>query len=286
MTRPENAKIVKNKVIARGRVIGYGRNEYGYLGLTLFIRGTGNVSRRNSAATSRRANTRNENDGTYVHFTYGKNATMPLDVTINSNVEILGHVEANIVKSDMWDKTSYIQYLVIDEIKKADTQLEEAFGDVCKGMGFAYPAPFISVALMGEILKITKSDPNAEDASDTSRVWTRLRMKVDSEDGTRPSIVEMQYSSNMRVSDVDCKVGDIVCVTAMMISRQKTTKGNTQPRNFENIIVNDMAIIESAHPEMEAEDIFDVLAESEVEKEVKPEHKATSFGGLSVNPKN
>lgn len=201
--------------------------------------------------------TRN-NVGTYIHFAYGKDLDVPTNITIGSSVDIVGHVEGHVVQNDVWGGSSYLQYMVADKIKKASTQLEAAFPGICDGKGFAILAPCINAYFMGEITNIKKSNHDG-DNSGSSRVWTRLRLKVGGSDA-RPSVVEMQYSSNMRVNDVEIKVGDTVCVSALVISTQKITKGNTVPRSFEDIIVNDIAVIESVEQKLEEEDMKDLFA--------------------------
>lgn len=279
----------KNKIIASGRIIGYGQNEYGHKGFTLFIRN--NSVRTNNNNQNR--NRRTENLGTYIHFAYAKDIDIPFDIALHSTVEVVGHIEGNIVRNQVWNKTSYIQYMVADEIRKVSTQLEESFPMECKGKGFAYSSPFVKVSLMGKVVNIEKSNHNTSDGNKDERVWTRLRLKVDPVVGARnPSLIEMQYSSNMRVSDVDCRVGDTICLTAMIVSRQKQIRGTQQTRIFEDIIVNDMAIIDRPQEELEDNSVLEALKEEEApqkqpEQEQEQEvQKSRSFGGLEIGKKD
>lgn len=283
----------RNKITARGRITAYGQDEYGHRGFTLFIRRNGARRENNNQNTGRTGyrNGRMDNNGTYIRFAYAENISIPFDIALLSTVEVVGHIEGSIVKNHVWDKLSYIQYMVVDEVKKADTQLESAFPEECAGKGFAYPPSFLDVALKGEIINIEKSNHSTSDGTVTDRVWTRLRLKIDPvADMHRPSIVEMQYSSNMRVNDVECKVGDIVCVSAQVITRQKMLKTTQQLRTFEDIIVNDMVIVDRPHAELDDESIVEALKKDEQENLVSretplPEHKVKSFGGLTVEKK-
>lgn len=245
-----------NKVRARGRIIGIGRDDYGHRGLILFIRG-GRDSR-----------------PVYVSFAF--DTDLPLNVTVQSFVDIEGYVTAYSYRNEVWGRQSYVQYFVAEKIKLSKTQLEEAFPEECAGQGFAHDA-FINVLLMGEIVRISRSEAQNQEGSDKPRVWTKIMLRVDpAKDDHRPSLVNVQYSSNMRVSDTPIHVGDKVCMTALVSSKRKNTGYQTESnarrnssrrniRNFEDIIVNDLAVIEHAQPETDPAEVEKILSESEAE---------------------
>lgn len=245
-----------NKVRARGRIIGIGRDDYGHRSLILFIRG-GRDSR-----------------PVYVSFAF--DTDLPLNVTVQSFVDIEGYVTAYSYRNEVWGRQSYVQYFVAEKIELSKTQLEEAFPEECAGQGFAHHDAFIDVSLMGEIVRISRSEAQNQEGSDKPRVWTRIMLRVDpAKDDHRPSLVNVQYSSNMRVSDTPIHVGDKVCMTALVSSKRKNTGYQTESnarrssrrniRNFEDIIVNDVAVIEHAQPETDPVEVEKILSESEAE---------------------
>lgn len=245
-----------NKVRARGRIIGIGRNDYGHRSLILFIRG-GRDSR-----------------PVYVSFAF--DTDLPLNVTVQSFVDIEGYVTAYSYRNEVWGRQSYVQYFVAEKIELSKTQLEEAFPEECAGQGFAHHDAYINVSLMGEIVRISRSEAQNQEGSDKPRVWTKIMLRVDpAKDNHRPSLVNVQYSSNMRVSDTPIHVGDKVCMTALVSSKRKNTGYQTESnarrssrrniRNFEDIIVNDVAVIEHAQPETDPVEVEKILSESEAE---------------------
>lgn len=245
-----------NKVRARGRIIGIGRDDYGHRSLILFIRG-GRDSR-----------------PVYVSFAF--DTDLPLNVTVQSFVDIEGYVTAYSYRNEVWGRQSYVQYFVAEKIELSKTQLEEAFPEECAGQGFAHHDAYINVSLMGEIVRISRSEAQNQEGSDKPRVWTKIMLRVDpAKDNHRPSLVNVQYSSNMRVSDTPIHVGDKVCMTALVSSKRKNTGYQTESnarrssrrniRNFEDIIVNDVAVIEHAQPETDPVEVEKILSESEAE---------------------
>ena len=80
-----------NKVRARGRIIGIGRDDYGHRSLILFIRG-GRDSR-----------------PVYVSFAF--DTDLPLNVTVQSFVDIEGYVTAYSYRNEVWGRQSYVQSL-------------------------------------------------------------------------------------------------------------------------------------------------------------------------------
>ena len=262
-----------NKVKARGRIVGIGRDDYGHRSLILFIRG-GRDSR-----------------PVYVSFAF--DADLPLNVTVQSFVDIEGYVTAYSYRNEVWGRQSYVQYFVAEKIELSKTQLEEAFPEECAGQGFAHHDAFIDVSLMGEIVRISRSEAQNQEGSDKPRVWTRIMLRVDPvKDGHRPSLVNAQYSSNMRVSEIPIHVGDKVCMTALVSSKRKNTSNQTEDdarrsssrrnarnfrnvRNFEDIIVNDLVVIEHAKPETDPTEVEKILLENEVETTAVQDTEAT-----------
>ena len=262
-----------NKVKARGRIVGIGRDDYGHRSLILFIRGG--------------------RDTRPVYVSFAFDADLPLNVTVQSFVDIEGYVTAYSYRNEVWGRQSYVQYFVAEKIELSKTQLEEAFPEECAGQGFAHHDAFIDVSLMGEIVRISRSEAQNQEGSDKPRVWTRIMLRVDPvKDGHRPSLVNAQYSSNMRVSEIPIHVGDKVCMTALVSSKRKNTSNQTEDdarrsssrrnarnfrhvRNFEDIIVNDLVVIEHAQPETDPTEVEKILLENEVETTAIQDTEAT-----------
>lgn len=77
-----------------------------------------------------------------------------------------------------------------------------------------------------------------------------------------------------------------MCVTAIVSSKRKNTSYQTEnntrrnssrrnTRNFEDIIVNDLAVIEHAQPETDPAEVEKILSESEAEITVAQDTAAT-----------
>ena len=203
---------VTNYVEARGRVIGIGRDGYGNKRFVLFIRGM----------QQRRA--------IYASF------AMPVDVApglqVQDQVEVKGHVVAYLFENELWNnRNTYTQYMVADEVIQDKTEIEKAFG---YKKGFAYEDPYIRIFLQGEV---SNQEVNREAG------WTTTTIKIETEEEERDHEVQVQYSKNMRVADVKYQLGDTVCVVANLSSKRKNINGEV--RNFEDFIVDDIAIIDA-----------------------------------------
>lgn len=245
----DNIMNKNNKVSARGRIISIKRNDYGHRSLVLYIKKGANP--------------------VPLYVSFALNTDLPLSVTVNSHVKIEGHVVARIYRDEVWERSSYMQYFVADKVELDKTKIEEVFPEDCDGEGFGYAEPYMTVALKGEIAKISE----AEDKSGKPRTWTRILLRGEQEKGSRhPLMVFAQYSSNMRVSDVKLHTGDKVCLVGTVSSRRKEIgkasnsknghKKFSQPtKTYEDIIVDDLVVIDPATPEMDSEDVVNMLME-------------------------
>ena len=232
MTKEENIeakeekKEIRNKVFARGRVLGIGKDSYGRPRFILYIRS--NSSR----------------PASYVSFSLEKIALG--DIRTNDVIEVEGHMVAYQIRNRVWDRTSYTQYIVADSIRMCDTQLKQVFG---YDGGFAYGRQYIKVCLAGKVESVVtreaaKPAGAAENAKPGSKSeWSTITIRVQ-ENKKRPCSIKVQYSPRMRVNDVKCEKGDEVCLVATVNSRKIEKDGTT--RYYENIVVDDIGIVSKA----------------------------------------
>lgn len=210
----EEALAADNMVFARGRVVSLGRDSYGHPSLTLFIRGSRDI------------------EPSYVRF-----AVNNLDPSIRPEdyVYIRGHIEAYRYYNPVWDRNSYVQYLMADSVEVDEPILQFAYGQ----NGFAHLDPFVRLYLKGTVVSVR----------DSGEFWKIMTLRIRNEnDRYRDTTIRTQYSVRMRVNDVKCEPGDTVCMTATYYTITKERNG--QNVEFANVIVNDMSIIRKANGEV------------------------------------
>ncbi len=204
----------RNRVEARGKVIGIGRDTFGHFRLILFVRAT------------------RDRQGTYISFAIDPSATQ--DIRVNDTISLVGHVVAYEYTNDVNGKKSYSQYFVADSISLEKPVLQEVYGQE----GFAYDESFTKIYLKGEVTNIRKSPDDR---------WTTVTIHPEEQKGERPVYVHVQYSSAMRVQEKQFEVGDEICMYGFLISRKKERDGRVD--FFENVIVNDLSRVSRAETE-------------------------------------
>ena len=85
---------IRNKVYARGRILGIGKDSYGRPRFILYIRS--NSSR----------------PASYISFSLEKVSLG--DIRVNDVVDVEGHMVAYQIRNRVWNRTAYTQYIVAD----------------------------------------------------------------------------------------------------------------------------------------------------------------------------
>ena len=204
-----------NKVFARGKIVGFGKNDYGMKRFILYVKG-------------RIAQDREKNP-LYMSIVFGNEVSR--DFRVGDMVEVEGHMIAYPYKNEVWDRWGYIQYVVADSIEVCRPELSRVFG--IEG-GFAIEKPCCRIYLKGTVTnKYTKEGSS----------WHRFTVLVDDDKkNSRSNRVRVQYSDRMRVSEVEYEEGDRITVIGVMSS---SIKGKDKEiRYFENVIADDMAVYE------------------------------------------
>lgn len=206
------AETKENLVLARGRIIGIGRDDYGHKRFVLYVRGS--------------------KDKNPAYISFAINADMPLDVTINDTVDVEGHYISFASQSDSFKsiRRRPVQYFVADKVTKSLTELEKVFGVP----GFAYESSYCRAYFKGKIRGVVPSENNN---------WINAYIHIPGEPQIKhKNVALLQYTSRMRVSDVDVQAGDIACVACFVTSKKKTKDG--RDLFFEDFIVEDWAVVE------------------------------------------
>lgn len=209
MTQLKLDKRSANTIIAEGRVLGL-NSDRGRKILTLFVRN---------------ANTRGRD--TYLTFTYEEK--MLEGISVEDYVKIKAH---SLSYKYGENNDNYAQYLICDEIEKKEIELQSVF-DV--DGGFNYYNNYVRAYFAGEVENVNKNNG-----------WIVLEVKIPSKNDNSEyeyNTVRCQYSERMRVNDVPVKVGDTICIAAVMTSKRKIS-ANDQMVTFENFVVDDMAIVD------------------------------------------
>lgn len=212
-----------NKVVARGRIVGIGSDEFGHKKLVLYCSSNGR-----NASGAKNGRQKQSNREVYSHIAYTE---IDPEIRVHDHVMVEGHVVGYDYKNETWDKWTHVQYIVADKITRDHSELYKVFGVE----GFAREDPFIKLYLSGKVTSIKEHDSG----------WVNLTLSIPNpKDPSRNTSIRAQYSSRMRVYDVKPKKGDYICMTALLSSIQKDANGDR--KRYEDIIVNDMAILQHA----------------------------------------
>ncbi|HFI0633236.1 TPA: hypothetical protein ACGO4G_001840 [Streptococcus suis] len=112
-----------------------------------------------------------------------------------------------------------------DYLKMEQTEISNYF-NLSESKGFAYPKHFAKFLIYGTILNKSVN---------YNSIWVELTVK-DKND----NVVKIQYSNNMRVNDLNLRIGDKVYIYALPISTEKLF--NEEIVNFETLIAEDIVI--------------------------------------------
>lgn len=206
-------KTSANTIIIRGKVLGIHGGNRGRKLMTIYIRN---------------ANTQGRD--TYITLNYEDEMLEGID--INDYVEIEAY---SLSYKHGRNNENYAQYVICKEIKKIKSEIATVFGIE---EGFNYDNLYVRAYFAGEVEKVSNSGEN----------WIVLEIKIPSKNDNENyeyNTVRCQYSRRMRVNDIKPKVGDIICIAAVMTSKRKFTE-DEQIITFENFVVDDMAIVGKA----------------------------------------
>lgn len=205
------AETKENLVLAKGRIIGIGRDDYGHRRIVLYVRGT--------------------KDKNPAYISFALNTDLPLDVTINDTVDVEGHYMSFTTQSDSFKsiKRRPVQYFVADKITRSETELEKMFGVP----GFAHESSYCRAYFKGKIRGIVPSEGTN---------WINAYIHIPGEPHIKhKNVALLQYTSRMRVHDIDVQTGDVACVACFVTSKKKTKDG--KDLFFEDFIVEDWAVV-------------------------------------------
>lgn len=207
------AESKENLVLAKGRVIGIGRDDYGHKRFVLYVRGS--------------------KDKNPAYISFAIQTDMPLNVAINDTIDVEGHYVCFVAKPDSFRKMKHrpMQYFVADKVTKSVTEMEKMFGIE----GFAHEPAFCRAYFKGEVKNVDPSSNN----------WVNATIKIPGEPGNHyENTALLQYTTRMRVNDANVQAGDKVCAICFVTSKKKIR--NDKELFFEDFIVEDWVITEEA----------------------------------------
>ena len=201
-----------NRFFARGRIIGIGMDDYGHKRFVLYIRGTGGPRASKNGEEKENVKPAPGARPVYLSIAFGNNT--PYNVRISDIVEVEGHMVAYPYKNEAVDKWGFIQYLKADSITPAVSELTKVFGEEAAGFS-------------------------------TGRHYSRFYLK-----GVH---IRAQYSDRMRVNDVQYEKGDTVALIGTFSYSRKVAKhDDARIVYFENVIVDDMAVVKKKEKAQES----------------------------------
>lgn len=195
---------MRNEIKAVGRITGYVRDEFGNRNIVLHV---------------------SDKDKKQVKFVLDNE---PKGIKRNDFVEISGHITAFSYHSQIFEKDSYVQYFVADEMKKAPSILEEQFGLPGKYVENQH----IRIILEGKFKGYTVSKNSEE--------WCEVSVMIDSSGmDKRPNTVKVSCSLNRFGKTIKgLKKDDTVAMIVGVRTPKKEFHG--QPVVFENLFALDV----------------------------------------------
>ena len=248
-----------NRFFARGRVIGIGVDDYGHKRFVLYIRGTGGPGAPKNGAEKGKRKPAPGTRPVYLSIAFGNNK--PYSVHVKDIVEVEGHMVAYPYLNEAVNKWGFIQYLKADTIAHAVPELTKVFGE--EAAGFSTGRHYSRFFVKGEVVDKYKMEDS---------VWHKLTVRVEGkQDGRRSNHIRAQYSDRMRVSDAQYEKGDTVAlIGTFSYSKKKSRNDSDRIVYFENVIVDDMAVVkrkEKAQDSSFAEGFGDFGEEAPAETE-------------------
>ncbi|HFI0639022.1 TPA: hypothetical protein ACGO1U_001164 [Streptococcus suis] len=154
---------------------------------------------------------------TFLTFIYDSDKLNPIKGT---NVYIEGSLKNNTKSNTLKSSHYFANYLKMEQ-----TEISNHF-NLAESKGFAFPKHFAKFFIYGTV--INRSVNN-------SSIWVELTVKDESN-----NVVKIQYSKNMRVNDLNLRIGDKVYIYALPISTEKLV--NEEIVNFETLVAEDIVI--------------------------------------------
>lgn len=221
-----------NRFFARGRIIGIGMDDYGHKRFVLYIRGTGGPRASKNGEEKENVKPAPGARPVYLSIAFGNNT--PYNVRISDIVEVEGHMVAYPYKNEAVDKWGFIQYLKADSITPAVPELTKVFGE--EAAGFSTGRHYSRFYLKGVVIDKYKKEGS---------IWHKLTIRVDGDsEDRRANHIRAQYSDRMRVNDVQYEKGDTVALIGTFSYSRKVAKhDDARIVYFENVIVDDMAVV-------------------------------------------
>lgn len=221
-----------NRFFARGRIIGIGIDDYGHKRFVLFIRGNGGQRASKNMEDKENVKPAPGSRPVYLSIAFGNNT--PHNVRVNDIVEVEGRMVAYPYFNETVEKWGFIQYLKADSIIPAVPELTKVFGEEAKG--FSTERHYSRVYVKGVVIDKYKKE---------SSIWHKLTLCVEGDqDDRRSSHIRAQYSDRMRVNDIQYEIGDTMAlIGTFSYSRKASKNDDSRIIYFENIIVDDMAVV-------------------------------------------
>lgn len=154
---------------------------------------------------------------TFLTFRYDADKLNPIKGT---NVYIEGSLKNN-TKSNRLKSSHYSA----DYLKMEQTEISNHF-NLSESKGFAFPKHFAKFFIYGTVINRYVNNCS---------IWVELTVKDESN-----NVIKIQYSKNMRVNDLNLRIGDKVYIYALPISTEKLVNGEIV--NFETLIAEDIVI--------------------------------------------
>lgn len=189
-----------NEFRCRGRIVGKGVFDSEHSYITVFVK------------TRRKPN--------YIKVYY-ESKNFP-SFEMNQNISVQGYIASSVLPYNFEDRID--QHCFAENIKINRTELSEVFE--IENIGFSYKHSFTKVFLGGKILQITISK---------DKLWKIIKVQ-----DYKCQVITLQYSTMMRVNDINLKVNDFVFLSASVISKRKMVN-NSYSIDYENLIVEDIA---------------------------------------------
>ena len=221
-----------NRFFARGKIIGIGVDDYGHKRFVLYIRGIGGSRAQRNKEEKETVKTVPGSRPVYLSIAFGNNT--PHNVRVTDIVDVEGHIIAYPYFNEVVNKWGFIQYLKADNITQSVPELTKVFGE--EAVGFSTGRHYSRVCVKGEVIDKYRAEGS---------IWHKLTLRVDGDnDDRRRNDIRAQYSSRMRVNDVQYEIGDTIALIGTFSSSSKTAKNDSDRIvYFENVIVDDMAVV-------------------------------------------
>ena len=205
-----------------GNGLGFQNYDTGHKRFVLFIRGNGGQRASKNMEDKENVKPAPGSRPVYLSIAFGNNT--PHNVRVNDIVEVEGRMVAYPYFNETVEKWGFIQYLKATKV----------FGEEAKG--FSTERHYSRVYVKGVVIDKYKKE---------SSIWHKLTLCVEGDqDDRRSSHIRAQYSDRMRVNDIQYEIGDTMAlIGTFSYSRKASKNDDSRIIYFENIIVDDMAVV-------------------------------------------